>query len=279
MVSTGPNAAFFPMIRLLSTDFDGTLVNHFGQPPVAPAFLDHLIGLREDGVVWAVNTGRAVQHIVEGLAEFGFPISPDFVLTSERDVYRADEAGAWEPFGDWNARCEAVHRELFEQAGPLFARIERYLADETEAQLIFEGAESPAGIIAKDEIEMDRIVSFIEQERHILPDFHFQRNTMYLRFCHASYHKGAALGELGRLLHIPAADIFAVGDHHNDLSMLDGRFAAMPACPGNAVEEVKETVREAGGYVAEAEYSEGVLEALKVFAGNSGLRGRASQSK
>lgn len=250
------------MIRLVSTDFDGTLVNHFGDPPVAPAFIDHLMELREKGVVWAVNTGRAVHHIVEGLAEYGFPLSPDFVLTSERDVYQPEPDGGWKPFGDWNERCEAVHRDLFEQAGPLFAQIERYLADETEAKLIFEGAESPAGIIAKDEIEMDRIVDFIEQERHILPDFHFQRNTMYLRFCHASYHKGAALGELGRLLNISAVDTFAIGDHHNDLSMLDGRFAAMPACPGNAVDVVKETVRQAGGYVAGAEFSEGVLEAL-----------------
>lgn len=267
------------MIRLLSTDFDGTLVNHGAQPPVAPEFLDCLSQLRAEGAIWAINTGRAVHHIVEGLAEYGFPFAPDFVLTSERDVYRAGEDGAWVPFGDWNARCEAVHRELFEQAGPLFARIAGYLNDETEAQLIFEGSESPAGIIAKDETEMDRIVSFIEQERHILPDFHFQRNTMYLRFCHASYHKGAALAELGRLLNVSAAETFAAGDHFNDLSMLDGRHAGMPACPGNAVAAVRDTVRRAGGYVAGAGFSEGVLEALRFFGANSGLRARVPDRK
>ena len=39
----------------------------------------------------------------QGLVEFSFPIAPDFVLTSERDVFRAriDRKG-WEPFGDWN---------------------------------------------------------------------------------------------------------------------------------------------------------------------------------
>ncbi len=253
------------VIRLLSTDFDGTLVNHFGAPPVTSEFIAYLDKMRREGAVWAINTGRAVQHIVEGLAEFGFPFGPDYVLTSERDVFRPHANGTWEPYGDWNDRCAAVHFDLFGQAGPLFRQIQQYLASETGAQFIFEGGEAPAGILARDEVEMDRIVEYIDGERHVLPDFHYQRNTMYLRFCHAAYHKGAALAELGRLLEIPAEEIFAVGDHHNDLSMLDGRYASMPACPGNAVAEVQAIVREAGGYVAGAPYSEGVREALEHY--------------
>src|SRR5256886_10745151 len=64
-------------------------------------------------------------------------------------------------------------------------------------------------------------------------------NTIYLRFCHADYHKGAALAELARLIDVPRENIFAAGDHHNDISMLNGQVAAMPACPANAIEEVK----------------------------------------
>ena len=78
---------------------------------------------------------------------------------------------------------------------------------------------------------MDRLTQFIDQAKAGEPKFHYQRNTIYLRFCHADYHKGAALEELSRLTSIPHAAIFAAGDHHNDLSMLDGRYAALPACP------------------------------------------------
>ncbi|HUE62202.1 MAG TPA: HAD hydrolase family protein, partial [Chthoniobacterales bacterium] len=93
----------------------------------------------------------------------------------------------------------------------------------------------------------------------------YQRNTIYLRFCHADYHKGAALAELARLIDVPRENIFAAGDHHNDISMLNGQVAAMPACPANAIEEVKAAVRKAGGYVAKREHGAGVHEALLHF--------------
>jgi predicted metal-dependent HD superfamily phosphohydrolase len=47
--------------------------------------------------------------------------------------------------------------------------------------------------------------------------------------------------------------------------MLDGRYAALAACPANAIGEVKEAVRRAGGWVAEKEFGAGVHEALRYF--------------
>jgi hypothetical protein len=72
---------------------------------------------------------------------------------------------------------------------------------------------------------------------------------------------------LSRLTKIPREVIFAAGDHHNDVSMLDGRYAAFPACPANAISEVKEAVRAASGWVAEKEHGAGVHEALQHFLG------------
>ena len=112
---------------------------------------------------------------------------------------------------------------------------------------------------------MNRVTEFIEQARTKQPKFNYQRNTVYLRFCHADYHKGAALAELARLIDISRDNIFAAGDHHNDISMLDGKVAAMPACPANAIDEVKGAVRNAGGYVAKSEHGAGVHEALRYF--------------
>src|SRR5206468_14315 len=83
---------------------------------------------------------------------------------------------------------------------------------------------------------------FIRQARAGHPKLDYQRNGIYLRFCHADYHKGAALAELARLLDVARENIFAAGDHHNDISMLDGRFAAMPSCPANAIPEVQHAV-------------------------------------
>ena len=178
--------------------------------------------------------------------------------------YKVDGEQGWKPFGDWNERCARAHDELFEQAQPLLKNILAFVVRETRAQAIYDRAR-PVGLVAEDEEEMDRIVAFIEVRREEMPLFSFQRNTQYLRFCHADYSKGAALGELGRLLGISREEIFAAGDHHNDIPMLDGVFARWIACPSNSAEAVKETVRHAGGYLARGAASHGIVEALQHF--------------
>ena len=44
--------------------------------------------LQDAGAIWAINTGRSVDLLEKGLAEFALPIRPDFILTTERDVFR-----------------------------------------------------------------------------------------------------------------------------------------------------------------------------------------------
>lgn len=253
------------MIKLLSTDFDGTLVDHFAPVPVEPILFETLRARQSEGVAWAINTGRGLAHILEGLAEFQFPVEPDYVLTNEREVFhRHPGTGDWQDYGDWNARCVVAHEELFQRAGSLLERIVRYLAQETNSQPIHEGGRM-VGIFAANEEEMDRICLFLDDAAGAVPQFHYQRNTIYLRFCHSGYSKGAALAELGRLLGLSRDEIFAAGDHYNDLSMLDGTAARWVAAPANAVEPVKALVRRAGGIVASEPCSAGVVSALEGF--------------
>src|SRR5207302_2731470 len=115
------------MIKLLSTDFDGTLVDHFADPPVTPALFELLRELRKQGVLWAVNTGRELRHIEEGLTEFRFPVEPDYVLTSEREVFHRGTDGSWKDYGDWNSRCYEAHQDLFVKAEPLLADVKAFL--------------------------------------------------------------------------------------------------------------------------------------------------------
>ncbi|MEY2537875.1 MAG: hypothetical protein QOG67_1615 [Verrucomicrobiota bacterium] len=254
-----------PKIRLLSTDFDGTLVCRTNSPILYAPCMELIGQLQRDGAVWAINTGRSVDLLESGLVDFAFPFQPDFILTSERDVFRPGANGQrWEAFGEWNERCARDHQELFSASESVLAEVIDFVNQKTKARVIYEPG-GPAGLIAASEEEMNRVTEFIDQARARQPKFHYQRNTVYLRFCHADYHKGAALAELGRLIDIPRENIFAAGDHHNDISMLDGRFAAMPACPANAIDEVKDAVRNAGGYVAQREQGAGVHEALRHF--------------
>ncbi|MEQ1858822.1 MAG: HAD family hydrolase [Chthoniobacteraceae bacterium] len=252
------------MIRLLSTDFDGTLVEHGAIPPVSPALFAALEKLRAAGALWAINTGRVLWHIEAGIREFDFPFPPDYVLTSEREVFHRDATGRWVDFGDWNKRCALDHDWLFSQASPLLADIHARFDKVPWAHFEHDG-ERMVGIVTETNEQMDEVCEFMEREQVRVPGFNFMRNTIYLRFCHEAYSKGTALGELARLTGIAREEVFAAGDHYNDIPMLDGRFAKWITCPGNAVDAVKRAVRDAGGYVAQGACSEGVVEALREF--------------
>ncbi len=267
-----------PPVLLISTDFDGTLVEHGGPAPFSPLLVEILTTLRGRGVRWAINTGRSLPWLVDGLEVFALPIHPDFAITAEREIYQPTADGqGWCDLGDWNATCAQRHRQLFEAATPLLTEIIRFVERDTRADLRFSRHTDPrlgsptrdpaelSGLVATSEAEMDAVVAFVDQFRGQVPDFSYQRNSIYLSFCHVDYDKGTTLAELGRQTGVPRESIFAIGDHQNDLPMLTGTHAGHVACPGNSIETVKATVRAAGGYVAGAAYSAGVIEALRFY--------------
>jgi HAD superfamily hydrolase (TIGR01484 family) len=258
-------------IQLLSIDFDGTLVSHVGEPALNRQCVELIRALQEGGAIWAINTGRSVDLLESGLANFEFQIRPDFILTTERDVFRRG-GDKWEPFGDWNDRCARDHAELFSSAQPVLAEVVDFVTQETKARLIYD-TDQLEGLAAENEEEIEHIARFIERARAGHPKFDYQRNGIYLRFCHTDYHKGAALAELARLIEVARDNIFTAGDHHNDISMLNGKVAAMPSCPANAIPEVQNAVRNAGGYVAQQEHGAGVHEALLHFVDGKSLKG------
>jgi HAD superfamily hydrolase (TIGR01484 family) len=249
-------------IRLLSVDFDGTIVRNWATPPFPEELVEILDQLRRGGVLFAINTGRTVRLVEEALGISGFPVRPDFALTSEREVFRWNGA-SWEDFGGWNARCREEHDTLFANCASLLEQIEQRLTP-TTARLYYEENRF-SGVVSTTNAEMDEICRFIETRRLEFPDFGYQRNSIYLRFCHSAYHKGAALAELQRLTGISTEETFAAGDNFNDLPMLDLTFARFLACPSNALEEVKAAVQQQGGFVASEDSGFGLCEALRHF--------------
>ncbi len=262
-------------MELVSTDFDGTLVRD--GAPVDKQLVECLAGLRSQGVHWAINTGRSLHHISEGLREHAFPFSPDYVLTNEREVFRRSpdhderQHTGWEDFGEWNERCANDHDRAFELAGEFFKKVRSFAIEHGRLHILDYGGGALEGIVAESDDAMSEMVEYLEGVRESYPEVSYQRNSIYLRFCHIAYHKGSALNELRRLLGITRESTFAIGDNHNDIPMLDGSCAAMTACPGNALAEVKETVRQSGGYVARHHTGAGVFEAIQFF-----LNGRGS---
>jgi hypothetical protein len=139
-------------IRLLSTDFDGTLVAHDSFPVLDAGCMRLIANLQRDGVSWAINTGRSVDLLESGLLDFEFPVHPDFIVTSERDVFRPARNGGkrWEPFGDWNDRCARAHEELFNTARSILTEILEFVKQETRARIVYLGS-AAEGLVAQSE--------------------------------------------------------------------------------------------------------------------------------
>jgi len=251
-------------IRLLSTDFDGTLIGHEPDARTAASLASALRNLRAKGAVWAVNTGRQLWFALEGLEHARLPHDPDYVLSSEKDIFHRVAEGEWEAFGEWNANTERQTVALLDRASPVLAAIREMSNTEKNIEILYENGRV-AGLMTSDTATMDRIVDKIRVLAANTPDFSFNRNMVWMRFTHREIHKGSSLAELARLLEIPRSDVLAIGDHHNDIPMLDGSAAAMVACPANAVDEVKEVVRSAGGYVSPFAWGEGVADAIRHF--------------
>ena len=251
-------------IRLLSTDFDGTLVGHHPDARTARSLAGALNDLRLQGAVWAVNTGRQLWFALEGLEQVKLPHDPEFVLTSEKDIYRRIEEGNWEAFGDWNAQTERQTLDLFDRAAHVVTAIEAMVATRDGIEVLYENGRL-AGLMTEDPGTMDLMADVVRELAADVPEFSFNRNHVWMRFAHLGIHKGSSLAELSRLLGISREDVLASGEHHNDIPMLGGSSAAMVACPSNAVPEVQELVRRNAGYVSPHPWGEGVADAIRHF--------------
>lgn len=250
---------------LLSFDFDGTLHHPADLPPVVPEFFDIIRRLRlERNALWGINTGRSMEHLVQGLAESRFPFLPDFAIVREREIFLPNAVGRFVSLQSWNHKCETDLQKLLKQSRKALKSIRALVEEHTGAQWI-EQTGDPAGLISRTEEEMAWIVAQIEK---IVPSdsaLGWQRNSIYLRFGHKGYQKGSTLAAVGRLFGLDRTRTFTMGDSHNDLEMLDSTIAAYIACPANAIADVKSYVTSQLGYISEQSTSRGVCAALEHF--------------
>src|ERR1039458_9713530 len=114
-------------IKLISTDFDGTLFAEFESPPI-PESLQTLIGdLQSRGAKWVINTGRDMSSLMEALARAKISVEPDYLVLVEREIYcHADSQ--YLAFEDWNAACTHAHSEVFARVRADLPRIVAWIS-------------------------------------------------------------------------------------------------------------------------------------------------------
>jgi HAD superfamily hydrolase (TIGR01484 family) len=251
------------LIKLISTDFDGTLFAEFESPPIPRQLLQLIGNLQADGAKWVINTGREMSSLMETLARAGISLEPDYLVLVEREIhshYHSQYVG----LGEWNKACQRTHADLFALVQPLLPRVIAWIKEHFHAS-IYEDEYSPLCLIARDNHQMDRIHEYLDGFCREIPNLTVVRNDVYARFSHQAFNKGSALGEITRRLGLKRGEVFAIGDHLNDLPMLTHQYAGLLAAPANAVSSVKEAVRAGGGYLSARPHGNGVADAIKYY--------------
>ena len=257
-----------PPIKLISTDFDGTLHSDFENPPV-PKELELLIGeLQKHGVSWVINTGRDLPSLMETLTRAQLSIRPDYVVVVEREIHQLRES-TYQSVHDWNDQCTRTHSELFEKVRPHMPHIHEWIRSRFRAQ-VYEDPWSPFCLVAENVRDAEAIHEYLEVYCSELSDLMIVRNDVYARFSHKAFNKGTALAEIARRHGIHKDEIVACGDHLNDLPMLSNSYARWLIAPVNAIQRVKDAVLSQNGIVSSKRWGHGIAHGLKTVLQSSG---------
>jgi len=248
------------MIKLISTDFDGTIFAEFEDPPVPMALQERIAQMQQQGAKWVINTGRDISSLMESIGRARLSIKPDYLVIVEREIFRHQHS-EYVADAAWNSSCTRAHAELFKRVRPDVPRLRSWI-EERYAALLYSDDYSPFCLIAEKNADADIIHEYLAEYCQTIPHLALVRNDVYSRFSHEAFNKGTALAEIARQLGVTAEETFAVGDHLNDLPMLLNRHARWLAAPSNAVPEVKAAMRSQDGYISELHCGHGVADGL-----------------
>jgi HAD superfamily hydrolase (TIGR01484 family) len=255
-----------PLPDKVCLDFDGTIIRYEAPPEhFHPRIIDALNKLGDAGIVWIANSGRSfegqldiVQHSVRN---YGLRQWPEAILSGESYVHIRDGAD-YRPLADWN---QSVHEGLSGLQTQIWAQCKNELDD-----LINRYA--PSGAHFREEALVFQVSGaednrnrFLAELRSILaavPHAEIVHNGEWISVLHDSVGKGNVLRTYLAHQQWAGPSVLTVGDHGNDISMLNGSVTPYVGCPGDAFEPVRATVRKTGGHVANAA---GPLGTLEVF--------------
>lgn len=248
-------------LRLLCTDFDGTLYLEHENPSIPAGLQEQLRGLQRGGVLWIINTGRDLSSIMEELGRCDIGFWPDYLVVVEREIYRRYQ-GKYEAHAAWNDRCTRTHGRLFDRVRADLPALLEWIRRQTHAT-VYEDFYSPLCYIATNNQESDAIQRYLEDYARGIPELTVMRNDVYARLSHRDFNKGSALEEISRIHEIIPEEIAVAGDHFNDLPMLDRRYARWLMAPANAMPEVARVVGDQGGHLGDRPAGHGVLQGLE----------------
>lgn len=269
------------MYKLITSDLDETLLRKDGS--VSQANVSAIKAAVAKGVKFVPNTGRSFLTIQPLLKELGlYQQANEFVISYNGGVvvdnFENQVIISNEMPHDEAEKVFEIMRQFDEIDVHVYTLDQLYiyhLRDDDAAYLKTRGVNYQT-FDASDLsfLQNDKIMKIIgmHPSRHVqdrlyqsvMSRFNNAINCtyssgQYLEVNHYGVDKGKAVVDLGKKLGITAAEMIAIGDNDNDLSML--RVVGMPVSVANGIDSVKRIA----GYTTPHDYERGVADAIEKF--------------
>ena len=249
-------------VKLISLDMDGTLLasDHWTIPQ---RNIEAIRRAHEAGIVVTINTGRLLEDASDFCSRLGMPcmliaadgtraadgLLPDanvfykrsfdskdvhavldILMPSDLRINVFEEGRVNTRYGRDRAEYHLVERKLIEVAHGEEAV--RAAADREIIKVYVEGIEG----------DLTCIEHMKQKIRQALPHLEVTNSgTLNIEVVPGNAGKGAALAAMAEYLGLTRENVMAIGDAHNDLSMLE--YAVHSVAMANADEEIKKLCR------------------------------------
>jgi hydroxymethylpyrimidine pyrophosphatase-like HAD family hydrolase len=252
-------------VRLISLDFDGTILVYDDPSGVFhPSVIELLNSLEARGIRWCANSGRDMKDqlgVLERSRARGLTFMPDALICSESVVY-VREGDAYVSLEPWNSRAHADLRECHAKVQKSLDGRLSYIQKTYQPISTMIGDLFTAFFVHDRDAQPVRLFNDLKKFLTGLEGVFLTRNGGWVAVMHEALGKGHALKAYARHIGLPSDHILAVGDQYNDLPMLILDVAHHVGCPGDAIPEVRQAVRKAGGVVADLPGPLGTLEVI-----------------
>lgn len=252
-----------PTVRLVATDLDGTITGDSSELPLYTELRKRIEHLRaRNAAVWVVCTGRSLnsyRDATDAMQTVG--LMPDFVILKHAYVYERRRLG-YRPHAGWNLR---IRLHLLLSSLNIRGAIQEWhrlvLGITPHVTTIHRRRNRLCLRFEKDE-DCNKAFELLKEKAREFRYLVVFRYLMEIDVRMVPFTKGLALQDLAERLDISRDEMLAIGNGHNDISMLDGRIARYTGCPGNAEVSVMQTVHKADGHVSREHILAGAIDVI-----------------
>jgi hydroxymethylpyrimidine pyrophosphatase-like HAD family hydrolase len=252
-------------IRLLATDFDGTIFRYGNESHLYTAFSERISAMRADGAKWMVCSGRTLHNLRSASRRLlSLNIKPDYILVRHWLVM-SEFLGIWLPDIVLTANIFSRRREEALRLSRMVANIVRELHEALHRCRIVYVERFHIRVQCRSDEDMDTALRIVEEYRVLSKFVTVGHGGVELDVRYIPYAKATAVAALAHRYSIPPDEILTVGDGRSDLGMMTAGIAAMIGCPSNGRRDTIQFVSERGGHIARRESLGGTIDVINAY--------------